>query len=228
MTRACSLFSLFLVAHSTPTVYAGMSDEPANKKRRTSRTPSPLPGPSTTATLDGAPPPPAGAADAAIDTVASVAENLPDEEHGAPPSTAAGAHAKPLSALFNSQENLIARYSPKKKQVADADVKGPRGKGKGKGKENGATEEPEDFTQMLARLKEGGTFFLSLSLSFVRSAVLADHAPVCPLAAAAEESEGWGRPKAPTLNPSKDKFSAFPAALRNRDKFSSTDETKTL
>ncbi|GAA5907898.1 DNA-directed DNA polymerase delta POL3 [Sporobolomyces salmoneus] len=155
-----------------------MSDEPASKKRRTSRTPSPLPGPSSAThnagsnTLAIPEPEPSAPATTTNGEPTSVAENLPDEEHGAPPSTAAGAHAKPLSALFNSQENIIARYSPKKPKASVVDLKG-------KGKENGIEEIPEDFTEMLARLKEG---------------------------AAAEESEGWGRPKAATLNPSKDKF----------------------
>ncbi|GAA5977284.1 hypothetical protein JCM5350_002416 [Sporobolomyces pararoseus] len=146
--------------------------EPASKKRRTTRTPSPLPGPST-ATLDEntlTAPIPGGEASVADPTKSTT--EIPDEEHGAPPSTAAGAHAKPLSALFNSGENIIARYSPKKKGTATKDLKG-------KGKENGEEDIPEDFTEMLARLKEG---------------------------AASEEAEGWGRPKAASLNPSKEPF----------------------
>jgi len=123
--------------------------EPVSKKRRTSRTPSPLPGPSSTNLDENTLTAPIPGGEASVASVKPT-EELPDEEHGAPPSSAAGAHAKPLSALFNSGENIIARYSPKKKAAASKkDLKG-------KGKENGEEEIPEDFTEMLARLKEGG------------------------------------------------------------------------
>lgn len=70
---------------------------------------------------------------------------IPDEEHAAPPSSAAGAHAKPLSALFES--------SP----VAAAS-KGSVAKGKGKLKEKGGDNagEQEGFEAMLGRLQDGG------------------------------------------------------------------------
>ncbi|KAL8284175.1 hypothetical protein RQP46_004924 [Phenoliferia psychrophenolica] len=59
-----------------------------------------------------------------------------DEEMAAPPSTASGAHAKPLSVLFSGLPSSQAGGGPK---------------GKGKGKE----EDKEGFESVLARLQEG-------------------------------------------------------------------------
>ncbi|GAA5828493.1 hypothetical protein JCM5353_002695 [Sporobolomyces roseus] len=150
---------------------------PPSKKRRTSPAPaSPIPAPTPPSAAQQQQEASTSLSTQLADPAPTVAE-VPDEEHAAPPSTAAGAHAKPLSALFNS--NLQStRYSPKKKGTL---------MGKGKGKENmnqmsaedEMMEEKEGFTEMLARLKENATN---------------------------EEAEGWARPKAPTLNPAKDKF----------------------
>ncbi|KAK4054869.1 DNA-directed DNA polymerase delta [Microbotryomycetes sp. JL201] len=47
----------------------------------------------------------AGARDAtALDAMAAAPNEVPDEDHAAPPSSAAGAHAKPLSALFEHSD----------------------------------------------------------------------------------------------------------------------------
>ncbi|GAA5967568.1 hypothetical protein JCM21900_003343, partial [Sporobolomyces salmonicolor] len=109
--------------------------EPASKKRRVSPPPS-------TATLASD-----SASTAALSgTAAAPPAEIPDEDHAAPPSSASGAHAKPLSALFTSSQ---ARLSPTKKR----DVKG-KGKGKLLGEE-GEEEDKENFVSMLARLKEG-------------------------------------------------------------------------
>ena len=53
------------------------------------------------------------------DAVVAPSDALPDEDTAAPPSAAAGAHAKPLSALFSAQ----------------ALVKSSKGKGKAKAEE---------------------------------------------------------------------------------------------
>lgn len=101
-----------------------LNEEQANKKRRISPEPS-----SASLSNEAAP------------VVAP--EEVPDEDNAAPPSSAAGAHAKPLSALFAGP----APASPVKK-------KGAAG-GKGKAK----AEEPDDgegFESILARLQEGG------------------------------------------------------------------------
>ncbi|GAA5869759.1 hypothetical protein JCM1840_000584 [Sporobolomyces johnsonii] len=107
--------------------------EPASKKRRVSpplSTAALASDSATTAALSG--------------TAAAPPAEIPDEDHAAPPSSASGAHAKPLSALFASSQ---ARISPTKKR----DVKG---KGKLLG-ELGEDEDKENFVSMLARLKEG-------------------------------------------------------------------------
>ena len=61
------------------------------------------------------------------------ADELPDEEHAAPPSSAAGAHAKPLPPLFSSQ-----------------------GPSQAKGKGRAQDDDKEGFESVLARLQEGG------------------------------------------------------------------------
>lgn len=66
---------------------------------------------------------------------------VPDEDHAAPPSSAAGAHAKPLSALFKAKTP-----SPKKKRVAG---KALTRVGSGLNEDN-----KENFTELLARLNQ--------------------------------------------------------------------------
>ena len=73
----------------------------------------------------------------------------PDEEISAPPSSASGAHAKPLSALFSGNAGSGSSSSASKK-------------GKGKGKE----DDKEGFESVLARLQEGGEL-LSLFLAML-------------------------------------------------------------
>lgn len=75
-------------------------------------------------------------APAALLQTAPAVEDLADEEHAAPPSTASGAHAKPLSVLFSGLPSSQAGG-------------GPKGKGKGK------LEDKEGFESVLARLQEG-------------------------------------------------------------------------
>lgn len=66
---------------------------------------------------------------------------LPDEDNAAPPSTASGAHAKPLSALFGGPPALKGSTA--------------FGKGKGKGKAQDG-DDKEGFESILSRLQEGG------------------------------------------------------------------------
>lgn len=105
-----------------------MSDtEQANKKRRISSptTQAALPSNSQTA-------------------VASQPAQVPDEDTAAPPSTAAGAHAKPLSALFAGP--VPASQSAK-----------AAAKGKGKAKEgDDESDGDEGFESTLRRLQGGG------------------------------------------------------------------------
>ncbi|GEM06433.1 DNA polymerase delta subunit 1 [Rhodotorula toruloides] len=66
-------------------------------------------------------------------------QDIPDEDHAAPPSSAAGAHAKPLSALFQAKTP-----SPKKKKrTVDLRQAGRIG-----------DEDKENFTALLARLNK--------------------------------------------------------------------------
>ncbi|GAA5952659.1 hypothetical protein JCM10213_005216 [Rhodosporidiobolus nylandii] len=114
--------------------------EPASKKRRVS-SPS-----------NGAPTVVAGqsTADAVLATPApegqgKTQQDIPDEDHAAPPSSAAGAHAKPLSALFTPP-------SPKKRPSQAAKKVDLKGKGRMRVDE----EDKENFTAMLERLKNEG------------------------------------------------------------------------
>ncbi|GAA5955930.1 hypothetical protein JCM8115_004364 [Rhodotorula mucilaginosa] len=70
-------------------------------------------------------------------------DTVPDEEHAAPPSSAAGAHAKPLSALFKAKTP-----SPKKKRTATKPLTRV-----GSNWNNG-DENKENFTELLARLNQ--------------------------------------------------------------------------
>ncbi|GAA5899920.1 hypothetical protein JCM6882_007002 [Rhodosporidiobolus microsporus] len=153
----------------------GPSSEPANKKRRVS-SPS-----------NGAPALLAGeaTADAVLPSASTPSQQqqqrggtpapdtaVPDEDHAAPPSQAAGAHAKPLSALFTPP-------SPKKRpSTAAAKGKGVDVKGKGKGRIGVDEEDKENFTELLAKLKNEG--------------------------AADDQCKHWPRPAAPKLNPARD------------------------
>ncbi|KAJ8296854.1 DNA polymerase delta catalytic subunit [Rhodotorula toruloides] len=66
-------------------------------------------------------------------------QDIPDEDHAAPPSSAAGAHAKPLSALFQAKTP-----SPKKKKrTVDLRQAGRIGE-----------DDKENFTALLARLNK--------------------------------------------------------------------------
>lgn len=82
----------------------------------------------------------------------------PDEDNAAPPSTQAGVHAKPLSALFAGAHPAA----------------GIKGKGKAKAKEN----DREGFESILARLQDGGTLknlfplFFTLVENFIFSPLL--------------------------------------------------------
>ncbi|GAA5857179.1 hypothetical protein JCM8547_009357 [Rhodosporidiobolus lusitaniae] len=135
--------------------------EPASKKRRVSSpsggAPTSLAGQSTADALlpNTTPPPQQGA-------------QPPDEDHAAPPSSAAGAHAKPLSALF--VPGSPKKTSPRKKVDS---------KGKGKARLGDVDEEDkENFTSLLARLKNEG--------------------------AVDDQKSQWPRPIAPKLNPARD------------------------
>ncbi|GAA6047885.1 hypothetical protein JCM3770_004691, partial [Rhodotorula araucariae] len=86
--------------------------------------------------------PAALAGDATADDVTPGAD-LPDEEHAAPPSTAAGAHAKPLSALFAAKSP-----SPRKKKQHALNLD----KAKGKGRLSRDDDDKENFTALLERL----------------------------------------------------------------------------
>lgn len=125
--------------------------EPSNKKRRVSSpsggTAPSLAGQSTADALLPSPPrqPSQGAAP-------------PDEDHAAPPSSAAGAHAKPLSALF-------VPGSPKKRPSQSPVKKKRDVKGKGKATMGEIDEDDkEKFTAMLARLKDDGELRFELRI----------------------------------------------------------------
>lgn len=120
--------------------------EPSSKKRRVSSpsasTAPALAGQSTADALLPSPPraPSQGAAP-------------PDEDHAAPPSSAAGAHAKPLSALFTPG-------SPKKRPSPVKQKRDVKGKGRALAGEIDE-DDKENFTAMLARLKNDGAFFFA-------------------------------------------------------------------
>lgn len=56
--------------------------------------------------------------------VVAPSDALPDEDTAAPPSTAAGAHAKPLSALFNPVPSFKGNKGKGKAKAEDGDLKG--------------------------------------------------------------------------------------------------------
>ncbi|POY71963.1 DNA polymerase delta subunit 1 [Rhodotorula taiwanensis] len=139
-----------------------MDGEPVNKKRRTTPDvaqgePATLAGESTADALllpaNGNPADTAAATAApalttngnesqATDSQPTPLDQVPDEDHAAPPSTAAGAHAKPLSALFKAKTP-----SPKKKRV-------PGGKPLTRVGSNLREDNKENFTELLARLNQ--------------------------------------------------------------------------
>ncbi|BGP44897.1 DNA-directed DNA polymerase delta [Rhodotorula kratochvilovae] len=93
----------------------------------------------------------AGEPTAAATTSAALPETnqteagVPDEDHAAPPSTAAGAHAMPLSALFAAKSP-----SPRKKKQHALNLDAAA-KGKGKAR-SGKDDDKENFTALLERL----------------------------------------------------------------------------
>lgn len=117
-----------------------LDDEQANKKRRIS------PEPSSASLSNGAAP-------------AVAPQEAPDEDNAAPPSTAAGAHAKPLSALFAGP----APASPVKKKGPAAGAAGGKGKGKAE------PDVGEGFESILARLQEGGEWLYYSSIGLQRA-----------------------------------------------------------
>lgn len=117
-------------------------DSQANKKRRISS--ETVGEPSTASLATGSQP-----------VVAP--QEVPDEDNAAPPSTAAGAHARPLSALFAGPAPAKTSGSPVKMGKTSA--------GGGKGKAKAVEGEGEGFEDILARLQEGGeSAFCSLVL----------------------------------------------------------------
>lgn len=119
-----------------------LEDEQANKKRRI----SPEPSASSASLANGAAP-------------AAAPQEVPDEDNAAPPSTAAGAHAKPLSALFAGP----APASPVRWKGAAAAAAGGKGKGKAE------PEEGEGFESILMRLQEGGKWCFYRSVRLQRA-----------------------------------------------------------
>ncbi|GJN91710.1 hypothetical protein Rhopal_004733-T1 [Rhodotorula paludigena] len=108
-----------------------MDAEPAAKRPRLSQgEPATLAGQPTADAILASPPAPETQTQA----------DIPDEDHAAPPSTAAGAHAKPLSALFAAKSP-----SPRKKKHADV---------KGKARAQPTEDDKENFTELLARLNK--------------------------------------------------------------------------
>ncbi|GAA6035190.1 hypothetical protein JCM8097_006411 [Rhodosporidiobolus ruineniae] len=138
--------------------------EPASKRPRLSTpsngAPTAIAGQATADAILPSPPP---------EGQGQTQQDIPDEDHAAPPSSAAGAHAKPLSALFTPP-------SPKKRPQASKLAKDVKGKGKGRMQVD--EEDKENFTAMLARLKNDG--------------------------AADDQKSNWPRPQAPKLNPARD------------------------
>jgi hypothetical protein len=111
-----------------------MDGEPVTKRRRT----TPPVSQGEPATVAGEP-----TADANL----AQQQDVPDEDHAAPPSTAAGAHAKPLSALFQAKTP-----SPKKKKrTVDLRQSGRIG-----------DDDKENFTALLARLNKESELHISL------------------------------------------------------------------
>lgn len=107
-------------------------DEPIIKRRRLTPLPSSAAPPATFLAAE----PPA---------LALPTEEVEEEPWAAPPSTAAGAHAKPLSAMFSTVSTGVG-----------ASRKNANGKGKGK--------ELEGFEETLARLQEGSSLISFYSL----------------------------------------------------------------
>lgn len=187
-----------------------MDGEPVNKKRRTTPDvaqgePATLAGESTADALllpaNGNPADTAAATAApalttngnesqATDSQPTPLDQVPDEDHAAPPSTAAGAHAKPLSALFKAKTP-----SPKKKRV-------PGGKPLTRVGSNLREDNKENFTELLARLNQDSEF--RLRDRFQRADELPELTDMTLCADAIEEQEKWARPAAPKLNPQRD------------------------
>ncbi|KAK4705460.1 DNA polymerase delta subunit 1, partial [Phenoliferia sp. Uapishka_3] len=121
-------------------------------------------------------------------------EDLPgDEEHAAPPSTASGAHAKPLSVLFSGLPSSQAGG-------------GPKGR-KGKGKE----EEKEGFESVLARLQEGvDERAASATPPISQELQLLTWFFPPPPGNAEKENESWPRPALPKLDIATEPLSPFP------------------